>query len=287
MKLVLNAVSNSPWGMLAPILALLGWGEDELAAPRASGIAVSLDSAPADDEFYLLLQWHPEKVVAQAMREGSEPLEALQVWKTETERQINFHEVNPGTSLLIDIDYFLERPEEALKNFPKEFDLAVAHELQQAAVPKLRSDLYLLLAGRAISQSAEAQLLLKRLYSSFSVKSGEGFISPDQDISQLYNELTSLSQVGLESDAALEMARQENQLLLAQLRRAENELDNSYRKVAASNRKLTESAGAGLRGLYRRLRRILAKFVNPSNPVIWRVTAPLRALTRPVRKALS
>lgn len=287
MKLVLNVVSNSPWRVLAPTLMSLGWDEREMASGQASEAGMSLDSVPSDGEFYLLLQWHPEKVVAQAMRQGMEPQEALRVWKIEAERQISFHEGNPGSSLLIDIDCLLEQPEEVLKNFPEELNVTVIHKVPQSAISQSCSDLYQLLASRAISQSPEVLVLLERLYSGFSVKSGKWCITPDQDISQLYNELTSLSQAGRESDAALEVVRQENQLLLAQLRRAENELDNLYRKVAASNRKLKESAGAGLRGLYRRLRRILAKFVNPSNPIIWRITTPVRALTRPMRKGLS
>ena len=287
MRIVLNVVSNTPWEMVVPILKSLARDELEIAVVQAGMEQVGPDCNKSDSEFYLLFQWHPEKVIVQAMRAGIPPLESLNLWKTEAEHQVRFYERNQECSLLIDIDCLLQKPDQVLKRLPEELHLGDSYETLQSTQAQDYSGLHLLLANKVVGQNIEVQSVLTKLCSILSVQSEGWCVTHDQDVSQLYNELAAMIRVRQESEFALEVARRENQLLLAQLRRVENELDNAYRKITASHRKLKENAGEGLRGLYRKLRWTLTKIINPSNPVVWRITSPVRVLTRPIRKALS
>ncbi|WP_231757155.1 hypothetical protein [Microbulbifer elongatus] len=284
MKLILNSVSGIPTSTISRVIGTLGLSITEAEEGQ---LTRALNDTASEGEFYLLVQRHPIKVIAESLRKRNDPFGALDMWCNETERQIQFRKINANQALFVDVDNSAENLGTLLPDVNRVVD---ARGRSTQAVGRQKPDFYDLLAEAVISRNSKAVGLYESLCSYFSGPA-DGLFDSELDVNYLVSELESMTYAEEQNDSLLKAIQKENQILLAQLHTAESDLDNMYKKLASYSRKQNPLVGKFAKREGRRfhqwLRRNLVSVVNPRNSIIWKISAPLRSVTRSARKSLS
>ncbi|WP_116473339.1 hypothetical protein [Zobellella maritima] len=230
MELIVASTPYSQWQQLRRLLHSLGWTQPETLGPDQWAGNATLASQQA-----CLLLYSPAHIaVAYALEQGLSPSVALQQWHTALEQCLRFYRRHRRQTLLINVTHAVLAPQELQQHCRQHFGInAKPVTLEPMAPP---AELNLLLAQRLIMQHAELADLLQELEAGTTPLLNHD-APPNINIDLLHRLLIKQAQeCAQHSDllGQLEEKQQENNQLLAQLHRAQEDLE-ALRQKNTSN----------------------------------------------------
>ncbi len=252
MPLTVGATPFAHWACLKPVLKHLGWQSVETPTSQ-------LD--PAASGPWLLLHSRPEYAVAHAMDQGQTPHGALEQWKTEAGQLLGFFKSRRSQAVMVDVEGIAQHPGEFVDwlaqhhNAFRDLSKPYLGALEPASRPK---ELNLLLAAQLVAQSPELGDLLTQLEAS-SIPLGEHpYSAPQVDLGSVMSQLSHtlegpqkeqerlrrqleehqqrLTELQTARSQAEDSLQSENDLLLTQLHKVQEELETYYHKVHSSTK---------------------------------------------------
>lgn len=235
-KLTLGALPNTQWQPLAPVLKALGWQPGKHTTPEEW-----LNNAKTENASPTILVYsHPNTHLAEALRTGATPSQALDQWQDQAQKLLNHFRQHRQNTLLINLEQALANPNALLEHAQQRFNISTNSNKAQPADVKpapTDPDATDLIAFYLIRTSPAAQELLDRLEASTIPLTDETLadITPGLDADHLYTQLKESSQA-VEALKALQSQQkaqaqqkadveQENQLLITQLHKVQEELE--------------------------------------------------------------
>lgn len=165
--LIVGALPNTPWQTLEPVLVTLGWQADPKNPPE------HWLQQPASQQQQVVLFAHPTVALAQALRSGSTPENALNQWLEHSQQALNTVRQQRKNTVLVNLEQALSNPNALIRTVQQRLnvtlDPAIAeHSLQNTAQQTDTADFTAhyteyLLAHYLFSTSSTAQNLLNVL----------------------------------------------------------------------------------------------------------------------------
>lgn len=308
MSLTVSATPNSQWELLVPLLEQLGWNQHNTV--KIADMAAN-KGEPASGP-YLLLHSRPELAVALAMEEGKDPDAALSEWRTAAEQLLAFYKRHNRQAAVAEVNSVCERPRALVEwltnNHPAFKDSAPANpEVELASVGIEPSSLNLLLATQWVSQQQALSPLLAQLEAASIPLADSGYQPPTIDVATLYQNLSEqteakqtveqqektikkLTDEQKDAEAQQKDLQEENDLILKQLFKVQEELEKYYLDNQSLKKK-RESLQAELKkskNQFKEKTRHLEKTINElssqleqlhqQNSLSYKLKAPLRLL---------
>ncbi|MDQ2078318.1 hypothetical protein [Marinimicrobium sp. ABcell2] len=242
MTFKVGTTPNSQWQALAPLLESLGWNKNQKADPE-TWYHADPTSANTKDK-HLLLHTRPEIAIAHAMEQGESPTEAVEEWRTAEEHLVAFYKRNRANTVVIEVTTALQEPRECFEAIRDQLGLNADGELPKLTPPTKPQPLNQLLANQLIRQSCELSHLLAEAEACTLPLTDEVVSSPTVEIQELYQQLrndardkldaevTALKAEQLELKTALEEAKDEAELNLLQLSKAQEQLNQQAKEIA-------------------------------------------------------
>lgn len=292
MTLTIGAMPSSQWQHIIPLLECLGWQSQANDPERWYQDEQAIATLPIDGR-YLLLYTRPEVVITQAIDKGRDPISALKQWQNTALHLLDFYKRYSNCSILVEIVGALQYPQNSLEEISKHLNLTVESEVPELSTPVEAPALYQLLACQLVVQTPTIDTTLAELKACSFLLSEDTLAAPRLDIAMLHQQLLAKNEIELQNDAALKAVKEENELILWQLHQAEVELEKLYQQIETKRQmsvKSTSGRTAGkIDGYFKRtldvIYTLLIKLIRPQNSIIWKITAPARFLTRPLRTA--
>lgn len=257
MTLIIGTTPHAQWQSLSPLLNQLGWQEQQ-DDPQTWYQKQGATARHPEGARYLLLHTRPESAIAHALDEGIAPEQALEEWLKSATELLRTYKSRRKHAVMVDIAGAAECPDQLLEwlkqNHSAFFD--AASDVAQAARPqepiKAPSELNLMIATQLVAQSSELQGLLPQLEACSVPVSDEHYAQPTVDVMAVYGQLSEqlehkentverlktrleenekrLSQAHKEKSSTEQSLKGENELLLTQLHKVQEELENYYHK---------------------------------------------------------
>ena len=229
MPLTVSATPYSQWEPLEPLLEQLGWTKGSTAqlADMATNSG-ELVTGP-----YLLLHTRPELALARAMEEGEDPETALNQWRAGAEQLLAFYKRNNRQAALVEVSGACERPQALIEwltnNHPAFEGLTPAKLEAELALPAIEpGSLNLLLATQWVSQQQDLSSLLAQLEAASIPLTDTGYQPPTIDVAVLHQHVGKQTATKQAAEQELERLKEENDLILNQLHRVQEELEKYY-----------------------------------------------------------
>lgn len=300
MKTAIWVMNNVNLDRLTSFFSTVGISEGEAhELMYFTGASNSKDGAVDRDVFFCVT---PETVVAESVELGLSHQDALKAWVSEVNLLLNDALARARKPLVLFVEDLLVLDREfsgaLAKELGNDFDLLLQMEVQET----LPSGLLKYLSAKLIQAHSEICDLRSELLEK-SVLSGVGEIGLIEADTPEF--LSFLSDLYAEVNVArkdISTCRQENNILLQQLQQSELELQSTLsrlvgerssaskiisvpRKAGAANKAILRNPSWKVRGL-RKISQALKRVINPDKPLVWRITSPMRSLSRPLRRRL-
>ena len=234
-----------------------------------------------DDEAFRapILCTTPETVVASAIEEGSDPDQALEAWLQEAEQLLGLLRGRDEAPCLLFVEDSVRSSSEFLVATQRLLDVERDDHLPESKAFRLPSMLPLTMASRLLETRPEIAAAESELRQWSPIPEDKYDRGEHAGIKGAVSELCE-QYVDLARKATLiEQFREENRILLSQLQQAEAALDATLARADPESRRLRRS-------LFARIVRISKACINPRNPLVWKLSAPLRLASRPLRGKL-
>ncbi|MFI2810123.1 hypothetical protein [Microbulbifer zhoushanensis] len=269
MALIVGAMPGTNWKRIAPLLESLGWSRVEPLEAEEWYKCGKHSPAEATSDKYLLLHSRPEIIVANAMSLERDPMETLEQWKASANCLIDFYLNNRERSLLLEVEAILQNPKRFMTSVIKHFQLTPESPEKRIIPDTLEAPpMYQLLANQLLAQTDELSRMIPELQACTLPLSENSYVVPDVDIFSL-----------CEEHRARRPLEKENSLLLEQLHRVQEHLENYF----LSNKSLTaklESALAENKKLRSESKRAKDKVEQIRYSTSWRIMGPARVIKR-------
>ncbi|WP_347331334.1 hypothetical protein [Marinimicrobium locisalis] len=250
MPLTIGVTPFAQWTCLKNLLEHLGWRSSEGTPGTAHDLTNSDPTGP-----WLLLHTRPEYAVAHAIDEGHTPESALQQWQTEADQLLKFFRAHRARTAMVDARAAAAHPAELVEwlaqNHSAFFELA-QHYVGTVESPARPSELSLLLATQLVAQTPALTPLLTHLEAASIPLGDQHYHAPSLDIYSANEQLNSAISAPRSKQETLrrqleehqkrltelqtarahteEALKSENDLLIAQLHKVQEELEAYYHK---------------------------------------------------------
>ncbi|UZJ45333.1 hypothetical protein OOT55_04560 [Marinimicrobium sp. C6131] len=241
MALVVGALPHSQWQRLSPLLEAMGWDGRSSEVERW----YLSDRSPngSGDVSYVLLHSRPERCIAQALADGCDMKSAVSAWIASAESLLAFFRHNRSQAALLDVDAVCDSPDEALKWLAQNHaalktaaNSALERSVRVGTVrdgQDLDQNLDLLVAVQAADQSTNIQGLLP-YFEAGSVPVGkETYARPLVDLMSTVASIETVkrnSRAAKESEEQVKSLKDENDLVIKELFKVQEELERYYLK---------------------------------------------------------
>lgn len=255
MPLTIGVTPFAPWASLIPLLEHLGLNTAEFD-PNSS----YMDAQGP----WLLLHTRPEYAVALALDEGKAPRQALDAWQSEAQALLNFYKSHHEQAAMAEIYGAARHPDELVNwlthnhdGFPEQLANPKSGSVE-LDVPIEPSELSLLFATELVVQTPSLEPLLAQLEASSIPLGREHYARPTVDVEGVIDQLNKrisdpparherlreqleehekrLNKAQTERDHAEKILKSENELLLTQLHKVQEELETYYHKAQSANK---------------------------------------------------
>ena len=301
MEPIIAVTVNSGWHRLKPLLAAAGHPDPENAEAPHHEFESQLGTNETSSA--LLLWTRPETVLEQAMMRNEDPAQALAEWTASARSLLHGYRRNRRKSLLVDVEHAATAPDEFLRACADHLALRVPAEvppLEDAARDETASDpIVRLIATQWATSTPEVEELLMELQAST-----QPLREPCEsaiDCAAAWQEYRT-AQEERQDEIRLQELQEENDILLKQLHKVQEELESYYLElqdekskrskaedtVEKRDQKIREQAAAikekdkSYQNLLAQKQRLFRQLQDMRTSRSWRVTAPMRALVQSV-----
>ncbi|WP_043316539.1 hypothetical protein [Microbulbifer sp. HZ11] len=283
MSLNIGALPNSHWQRLTPLLNALGWNPDDAPDPEV-WYQSSEFAYGSNDDVYVLFFVCPEQAVSNAMQEQQDLVTAIASWSDSAVNMLEFRKSNPERAILVDATEAYRKPKKFLDKAAEKLGLPPVEIIPKLTEQDDSQGIFLMLASQLVDQSPELRELRDEFVNSSIFLGSHHRLSPALDIGKLYEEQLAQRKVVEEKEMQVRALSEENEMALKQLFRLQESLEVkllAQGKKEPSNRQRSSSKT--------RERTLLDKLAAKikSSRFLWQASGPVRALTRPFRRALS
>lgn len=250
MPLSVGVTPFAPWNCLEALMKHLGWHNPQ---PVLTGAELDTDNSTNP---WLLLYTRPEHAIAHALDQGQSPEQALSNWQTEAKQLLNFFRAHRGQAALVDLHAVAQYPGEFMEwltqhhNAFSELSSAYSGSLEQPPSP---TELNLLLATQLVGQTTGLRPLMAHLEASSipfrEYRYGPPIVDIDrvrdqlvrlkqvsqsdgqaqkEEVERLNNELKQAKDAKSRAEANEKDLKEENDLILKQLFKVQEELEKYY-----------------------------------------------------------
>jgi len=231
MPLIIGTTPHSQWRALNPLLNHLGWKNQQENPETDYELTANVD----ENAKILLLHSRPELAVAHAMDAGASPEEALAEWRSAAEQLLGYYKKQRRKAVMVDADSAANSPRK-LTRWLRENRPAFCDQIQGAwpeapaaapgastelSIPAPANPLNQLLATQLVAQDQSLPALMAQLEAA-SIPLADS-TQPELDVAALHAELA--------QQPNAPRVEEENNLLLTQLHKVQEELENYYHKA--------------------------------------------------------
>lgn len=317
MTLKVGTTPHSQWRVLTPLLKKLGWEDTHDPETWYQNAEVSSGSV------HLLLHSRPEVAVAHAIEAGQQPQDAVEAWCNAAEQMLAFYKRNRATTAMVEVSSAVGDPEAFATALEHHLNVKMKGSLPKLTPPEEQASVNQLQANELVAANDELNRVLAEMEACTLPLENGTFRSPRVQILELFKQLRDAKpdltqeqleeqarlletltklETGLENErdehlktkSVLEETREENDLILSQLFKVQEELERYYLAGQQKDKALETSKtaideknaklkrmSAEMRNMRAQVSTLEARLAKLHRSVSWRLTAPIRLLAKP------
>lgn len=233
MTLKVGATPHSQWRVLTPLLEFLGW--DSASGDDPESWDLHADVSPASS--HLLLHTRPEVAVAHAIDAGQDPQDAINAWCSAVERMLAFYKRNRSATAVVDVCSAIRSPIACVEALSRHLDLKADGSMPELVDSGQISDRSRLKASELIAQRQDIVDLAAEVEASTLLLTNDAYPSPSVQIVELYKQLREAKPEEAEKQA------EESARLLEALSTLESELEKERREHFETKAVLSDAQG--------------------------------------------
>ncbi|SFB83552.1 hypothetical protein SAMN05660443_0440 [Marinospirillum celere] len=267
------------------------------------------------DTHFFLVYTRPEVYLQQALSEGQQATQALQSWSQEVQELLNIQRSNRSRTSLIQLEQALQAPDELMQKLSEKLGWTFPEKNWNTQPLQLTENQELLLSSQIVMQDTGLQQLLAELEASSlnqasllrplkldteqlqqKIKEGsqqqlEKLNATQEELKKQlnnYQDLKSKSETDLKNlqenlqnqQKKLKEVEEENELLIEQLHFTQEELEKQLLKGNKDHEAQLTQLKKELKEVKQSKTRLLEKYRAVFQSTSWKITKPLRALSR-------
>jgi len=245
MTLIIGATPHSQWDRLEPLLQHLGWQTQPKDQAETWYLQQNPGADKGQDTRLLLLHSRPEPAIARALDQGQDPDEALAQWQTAAQKLLDLYRQHRNRAAMVVVDDAHQEPAALVDwlrtNHPAfKNQAAWAGALDTDAPDSISQHLSGLMATQLVAQTNKLNGLLNYLEASSIPLTDKPYAPPVIDVKDIHQNQDNRGEEQAKKVQAIEALEEESDLLLRQLHKVQEELENYYHETRTLNGKQKE-----------------------------------------------